>query len=900
MSVPRGAHVEITFQYNSLIRFDAHALAGLRLDANATLVFNFPYTTQVLFMAKCFEGVTMRDTSSKLVIRILKSFSVRFGGDFAHYLHQAHYKQPVNATTNQRTEIPRWSLSNGQFIIDIKSTHLVKFDEHSFSHLSLKSNARLFIDLELIEKFMLQRHAFAKLEASGASSRAVLFAKQITFIDFKAYSFADMTLRDTARVEIYLEELTSSLCLQRHVFTNMRLDGASSFNFSVINSKNVQLMHHAFANAQLNDNSNVFVGAFNMPSFVLLFQNDRFFKSFLLERLKYLNLPVAAVAGVIGHSHHHHHQPLLAAHMHHNNHLHSQYAGLYVSQPFPANSEYFYANLNSNSNSGFDDSVVYTMESEVFNARSLDIAKFYANNKQVYSYNFSVEKNCFHNLTTAGSSSSNSAVVSLVADNVHTMFLDDLVFNKSKQSGVNFELNLKHFVLSKNAISYLGRVGINFLKEPRVFKFGLASAAAAGFSNNDQQKRVISISGLSLVNSTNPSIVDFDYTYSDYFADNGGSSESESSSRAGGQRAVGKATGGKKDQRGSAEVQVNAFIDDFCQFKSIGLKDTMIRVFPRRSKDNENEQLPCSCQIVYLLQNQLRGFTNLRDLTAARVLPCKLNSFEFVDACMKQLDVKCETSDDQNRDAKFLKGYIKFWEYCISEQEPLVKGSYMTLANADAENNLLLNGLQEGGGVGGSGSGIYNFNDMDSLSSSLLDPTIDSHFKSSLYDPLSAGMADGSESPALSGNEEDENGLSSAADGDDSGGAAAGVPSSVGKIVGIVVICAVVGIVLFMVAVNIIQYKFRNDLFDDYECSSQNITSSAMVGGGPGSGNANRSSVSASGSGRNCKLNVSARGGGNCTNDDYNDYDSRNDKNDDEDDDDLGPVGVECEKIQGE
>lgn len=45
--VPENAQIEITFQYNSMIRLDRHALRGLVLGRNSTVVFNFPYTTQV-------------------------------------------------------------------------------------------------------------------------------------------------------------------------------------------------------------------------------------------------------------------------------------------------------------------------------------------------------------------------------------------------------------------------------------------------------------------------------------------------------------------------------------------------------------------------------------------------------------------------------------------------------------------------------------------------------------------------------------------------------------------------------------------------------------------------------------------------------------------------------------
>ncbi len=93
--VPENAQVEITFQYNSVVRFEPYTLRGLRLKANSSLIFNLPYTTQVVFVAKCFDGMRMQETDSKLIVRVLKSFSVRFVNDF---ISQGffEYKQMVN------------------------------------------------------------------------------------------------------------------------------------------------------------------------------------------------------------------------------------------------------------------------------------------------------------------------------------------------------------------------------------------------------------------------------------------------------------------------------------------------------------------------------------------------------------------------------------------------------------------------------------------------------------------------------------------------------------------------------------------------------------------------------------------------------------------------------------
>lgn len=249
----------------------------------------------------------MLSNSSRLIIRILKSFSVRFLSDFNYYLKSSYFQQhqqQANANNNNNNKIKTtsnnsnnksplavyldqqhqqsswsksWSIERGTLIIDIKSTHLVKFEEFSLASMELKSGARFYLDLELVEKLMFHRYSFADFEFFGPS-RAVLFAKQITFIDFRAFSFAGLVLHEAAQLEVYLEELTSSLCLQRNVFSNMRVHRAASFNFSVISSKNVQLMHDSFSNLTFDGaNSRVHIGVYNMPSYLLLFHNQNYY-----------------------------------------------------------------------------------------------------------------------------------------------------------------------------------------------------------------------------------------------------------------------------------------------------------------------------------------------------------------------------------------------------------------------------------------------------------------------------------------------------------------------------------------------------------------------------------------------------------------------------------------------
>ena len=53
------------------------------------------------------------------------------------------------------------------------------------------------------------------------------------------------------------------------------------------------------------------------------------------------------------------------------------------------------------------------------------------------------------------------------------------------------------------------------------------------------------------------------------------------------------------------------------------------------------------------------------------------------------------------------------------------------------------------------------------------------------------------------------------------------VASNIGKIIGIVIVSFLSGIILFMIIVNIIQYKFRNELLDDLDYSTNNVSNSS-------------------------------------------------------------------------
>jgi hypothetical protein len=96
MNVPVNSQIEITFQYNSIIRFDANAMSGLVIKENSTLVLNFPYTTQILFHSKCFDAIRFEHTNSRLVIRIVKAFSVTFINDI---ISQSYSKTAASNTS---------------------------------------------------------------------------------------------------------------------------------------------------------------------------------------------------------------------------------------------------------------------------------------------------------------------------------------------------------------------------------------------------------------------------------------------------------------------------------------------------------------------------------------------------------------------------------------------------------------------------------------------------------------------------------------------------------------------------------------------------------------------------------------------------------------------------------
>jgi hypothetical protein len=789
--IPDSSHVEITFQYNSLIKFQRNALNGLELRKNSTLIFNFPYTTQVVFYSNCFDGVQMSDQNVKLIVRVFKSFSVRFVGDFSlyKYLKQnsdvTSLNKFTNTSNNQKNNDKQSSISTGQFIIDIKSTHMVKFEENAFAFMRLVANARFYLDLELIEKLMVQRFAFGHASLSQ-NSMFIFYSKQVTFIDFRAYSFANINLMGNSKFQIYLEELASSICVQRNVFSNLRLHHSESyFNFSIINSKNVQFMHNSFSNVTFeNRQAKVYIGIFNMPSLLLLFQNNNFYKQFLIQRLNYLWPQQSPNQNHFGH----YDQNFFSFQQHQQQHQVQQ-------QPmFSSNTDYFYNHLNINNGlnaMGLSNRIV--QDNEYF-PNKFDVFNFYLRNKQSYSYNVSFEKNCFSNLNFSYTKSSEARNFFIAVDNINTLLIDNFIFNynNSKQrvgstlsmNNLNLVLNVKHVVFSENSLQYIKNVRIEFLTDPRVLKLGLAAQSL------DQSElvgqRVIRLAGLTNANRLRHDGHQQQQQLSNEYEEFDEHNHQEKSLVDRNLKLQFKTF---NHQRRSF-MNTYTFIDNMCNLTSIEKQDAVINMEFRVDSSME----VCSCQIIYLFYNQIKHFRALSELLSSNILPCKLNELSLISNCVNQL--VCHSKQTQSGikiNQNYLSDYVKFWEFCISEVEPSIKNTNSNVLSFKNEQQESVNQLD-------TGYFYNNFYDVDGLfsgsvaSSSYFDDNVDS---SSLSD-----------FPSLSSPSHSSTNMASA---------------KLGKIIGIVIICFICGIILFMIAINIIQYKFRNDLLDDLECSSSNI-----------------------------------------------------------------------------
>ena len=604
------------------------------------------------------------------------------------------------------------------------------------------------------------------------------------------------------------------------------------FFFSIINSKNVQLMHDSFSNIAIDSKSaKLFIGVFNMPSLLLLYQNNNYFQSFLTERLKYLWPQHSPNTG--------------------------QYSAHYAPPSFQINNEYFYNHLNINNGLNTIGITNRLTPTEKYSLNKFDLYTFYLKNKQSYSYNVSIEQNCFSNLTFNYDSpvGANNMNVWVAVDNIHTLLVDNFVFNYTNNNNnkmpslisnnLNFILNVKHFALSTHSLQHVKHVNIEFLREPKVFKFGLAPQLTHTYQNT---RRNVNKVGLNL-NSVKPNqiqpeanlnsnktsnenkLVDEQFD-SDYYSDVIEQDNLENMSENKNYKSELKTFNENRRHL----ITTSALIDDNCNLASLPSSDTVISVELRASFNSGPFIEMCSCQAVYLLYNQISSFKSLDQLIKSNLLPCKINDLGFVSTCFKQLELKCaekssEYSFSENEPINteiFLKDYTKFWEYCITEMDPVLKGQH----SSNKELNNANSGSQPNPNLD---TGFYNFNDIDGLFSASLSSSSSSFYDQSIDSPMI--------------NQKGSSSLSSLASSPSHSSSSNGVSNNIGKIVGIIIICFVCGIIIFMVAINIIQYKFRNDLLDDLECSSQNNNpnfSNATYG------NSNQTN---NGNGKNCKNN---------------------------------------------
>lgn len=194
---------------------------------------------------------------------------------------------------------------------------------------------------------------------------------------------------------------------------------------------------------------------------------------------------------------------------------------------------------------------------------------------------------------------------------------------------------------------------------------------------------------------------------------------------------------------------------------------------------DESKEGYCSCDTVYLLKNQMSG--NKKILTA----PCKLSE-ATINVCEENLKNICQ---DKPLEAEGESHYVKFWEYCISEVD-----SEAAAGKESEQGNYYINSLDDPDG-------------LFSASHSLFDKTDDFHSSNSRPGhPESAKNGDG-EAGIYEQNPES---------------LSANI-TSIGKIVGTIIVVFLVGIILFMIIVNIVQYKFRTELLEELDYRDSNL-----------------------------------------------------------------------------
>jgi hypothetical protein len=89
------------------------------------------------------------------------------------------------------------------------------------------------------------------LHFEGTGSKVTVYGHHLTFLDFRAHSFARITLAREAHMQLYLVSLAHSLCLPRHAFASLTLHAHAHFNLTTINGKSATLLRDSFANLTL-------------------------------------------------------------------------------------------------------------------------------------------------------------------------------------------------------------------------------------------------------------------------------------------------------------------------------------------------------------------------------------------------------------------------------------------------------------------------------------------------------------------------------------------------------------------------------------------------------------------------------------------------------------------------
>lgn len=247
-------------------------------------------------------------------------------------------------------------------------------------------------------------------------------------------------------------------------------------------------------------------------------------------------------------------------------------------------------------------------------------------------------------------------------------------------------------------------------------------------------------------------------------------------------------------------TQIATKIDGVCNLSSLPQSDTRIILVLKHDQPKQQ----CSCNMIHLLSNQL---ANSNDRSALlNQLSCQMPSDRelFISSCMRKLHSRCIAGNNETDRRVFLRGFVRFWEYCINEVDPPM------IRYVKSETGDLL--PQNDGFFSQSSSASWPFYDDVQPSSSSFDD--DQIFPFSEFDSSSNGRSALDQQKWSNA----DGGEAASGDGYDNSASSNGLF----KIVGIAIVCIVLAIVLFMITVNIIQYKFRDDLYDDYEFNPTN------------------------------------------------------------------------------